>query len=454
MIRLLFISFSSLFFIPTGNPEPERFKPINQEFPLLWKAKIGNASFRTNLVVTEKDLFIGSNGKYFMDYRPNDPTSGMYKIDRTNGQVIRQFGNDEIIGDMDVNGVLLYQNKIYFGNDNDDFICTNTDGKLLWSIPTAGDIEHQPVLIQIDQRPAVVYATENGEVRAVNPDNGKTIWAYYTPDFNGWRYGDSRTFFKVRSFFHNTSAFFTKPLVTDLNSDGVNDLTYLTYSNQIYAINGKSGKILWHIEPNENIYNIEILPKPDGDRVFVAGSINYRSASVTHNIQLISRSGNMKSILELPYESYSQSLNFFFNGPDELLINDCKYLYRLKKLKHLDSINRSNKYEKVYDWTSEVFHNRNSYAPLFGNKVFPYKKYKECVFTLYQYDPVDNEKGFMEIISLDQKKVVARLELPGISELPPQIGDVNKDGKLDLLINSGSKGELYCYDLKTPVSSN
>jgi hypothetical protein len=67
-----------------------------------------------------------------------------------------------------------------------------------------------------------------------------------------------------------------------------------------------------------------------------------------------------------------------------------------------------------------------------------------------QVDQLNYQKGFIEIISLETKQIVERLQLPNTSEMQPHIDDINKDGKLDLLINC-KDGNLYCYNLGVKV---
>lgn len=66
------------------------------------------------------------------------------------------------------------------------------NGQVVWKIVVSGDVEAEPVLLDIKGKKAIVYATELGEVKAVDPETGRAIWSYFTPDFNGWREGDSR----------------------------------------------------------------------------------------------------------------------------------------------------------------------------------------------------------------------------------------------------------------------
>ena len=121
---------------------------------------------------------MGSNGMNYMDYNLFDKKSGIYVMDAATGTIRSHFGN-EVLGDMDVNGVLFYKNRIYYGNDNEEFICSSPEGKIIWRNPASGDIEHEPILLDMQGNKYVVYASEAGEVRAVDPETGKTKWVHY-----------------------------------------------------------------------------------------------------------------------------------------------------------------------------------------------------------------------------------------------------------------------------------
>ncbi len=86
-----------------------------------WSIDIGKTSFRTNVSLTPSYIVIGSNGDNYRDAYITDDRNGVHIINRKTGKRVRNFAK-ESIGDLDVNGTLIYQNRIYFGNDNDEFI--------------------------------------------------------------------------------------------------------------------------------------------------------------------------------------------------------------------------------------------------------------------------------------------------------------------------------------------
>jgi len=444
-MRLTLLVFSFLPISFFGSDKPDRYPPIDKQFDLLWSTQMGSASFKSNLIITNNNLIIGSNGSDFMDYYISDKASGVYTIDRKDGSIINHFAN-ESIGDMDVNGLLLHNNRLYFGNDNEEFLCTSLDGKIIFRNPTSGDIEHEPVLINNKGTQQIIYATEMGEVKAINPITGKAIWSYYTPDFEGWKPGDNRGIFKVKSFFTNSSSFYTKPIVADLTNDGVSDLVYLTYNSKIYAINGASGKLLWL---NEQYDRSEIVLMQTGSKEDPSFSFfsetNDEKFKATRHLITLNKYGKQIAITDIPNSTYGMGVNalslnkFFIAQRDSLIEIDHRGQYK--------TYSRSNLFPTVDYLGKNVIEERNAYESLISNRTFSYKGDPNCVIILNQHDHANYEYGFIEIYSLTAHKVLDRLGLPMASEFPPMIADINKDGNLDLLLNCYN-GYLYCYDLK------
>jgi hypothetical protein len=457
MLRLLLLGVIPFFMPASGHRTESSFTPVEKVFPMHWKANMGNVCFRSNVLLNPNEIIIGSNGNNFMDYQLIDKKSGVYKIDRRTGKIKKHFGH-EVIGDMDVNGILEWNDRLYISNDNEEIMCTTVDGDLIWSKPASGDIEHQPVLIKGKNETYIVYATETGEVKAIRPTDGSTIWSYYTPDFKGWKPEDNRMIFKIRSYFSNTYSFFTKPVLSDLNRDGVNDLVYLCYGGEVYAINGHNGQLLWH-NKKYRIFTLEQskLAK-DNNTIYAIGFPETENAYMDMGLRLIRihTNGHYDELHKISND-FSTSLNFYFHK-NEIMMNTTDHVVVIKQDNTLDSVNRQLMITKNYNFDNDgsslfsntYLENRNFRDMLFADKPFIYKNHGKCLINLVQVDQLNYQKGFIEIISLETKQIVERLQLPNTSEMQPHIDDINKDGKLDLLINC-KDGNLYCYNLGVKV---
>ena len=453
MLRFSAILFTLLLLAasPKKTNETDEYPPIESEFPLIWKVKIGRASFRTNVVFNNNEIIIGSNGRNFLDYHMFDDESGVYRINRSTGVINKRIAN-EPLGDMDVNGVLLFDKQLYFGNDNEEFLCTNMDGEIIFRNPTSGDIEHEPVLINNRGSATIVYASEAGEVRAISPQTGNTIWTYYAPEFNGWRVGDNRLFFKIKAHFSNTNTFFTKPLVYDVNRDGVMDLLYLTFDNKLYAINGANGSLLWLFKSESKMnYMCTMVGNGNSKSIQMISSGEDTAGQYSSNLLSIDLKGNIvkSKKLNCNYSYYSDNgLNTISLTGSSVIMNTRNSLLISDGKDSLHSIDRTITYmRKDYFTNNMITDIRNSRDVLLGDKVFPYGDSKQTVIVLNQRDVTEEGTGFIEIVSLDQGKVLKRLQIEGRSEMPPVIRDVNMDGYLDILL-SCSNGYLYCYNLK------
>jgi hypothetical protein len=115
-------------------------------------------------------------------------------------------------------------------------------------------------------------------------------------------------------------------------------------------------------------------------------------------------------------------------------------------------INRERNFKTTNYLGDSVIDSRNGSGALMAQTIFSYKGNDQCIMVLNQCDRAFYDKGFIEIISLDSKKVLGSWQLPAPSELAPVIGDANKDGMLDVLINTYD-GYLYCYSLGVPASN-
>lgn len=447
MIRILLILLTITGFLAPEIKKPDEFTSIEKKFTLHWKTKVGRACFRSNVVARGDQLIFASNGDRFMDIHLYDKASGIYMLNRKNGEISKKIG-DGYIGDMDVNGVLLYNDKIYYGNDNEEFICSSTNGDIIWRNPASGDIEHEPILIVANGKKMIVYASESGEVCAVNPETGKKVWSYFTSDFNGWKPGDNRSIFKVKSYFSNSQSFYTKPEVADLNNDGVEDLIYNTYDRKIIALNGKTGVLLWKRDLPKRLYDYDITNVGNKNNpVLAVKEVSWDSTDVyKRSILYLGKKGEIIHEITINQDGYSFGLNSLhtpegktvFSLTDSILITDLQG----KK----DIFSRVRNYRTVNYRDDSVTETRNDRMALFAQAVFKYKGHSNCILLLNQRDGAYFEKGFVEIISLDSKEIIETLQLPSGSELAPVIADINMDGSLDLLI-SGYDNYLYCYNL-------
>ena len=196
---------------------------------------------------------------------------------------------------------------------------------------------------------------------------------------------------------------------------------------------------------NVSAYSIEKNPYTKNSFVCVGSPKNSDDPYGNYFFTLNAK-GENSNLVKINNEYFSQ-LSFYFND-GEVFINTDDYLYSFRNNKKIDSTDRRVIFLKKDTWMNnqEYEENRNTSGMLFSNRAFKYKNYGNCILNLVQYDRANYNKGFVEIISLNDKKIIDRLQLPYDSEMSPSIEDIDKNGKLDLLINCRD-GNLYCYDL-------
>jgi outer membrane protein assembly factor BamB len=349
---------------------------------------------------------------------------------------------NESFGDMDVNGVVSFNNTVIFGNDNDEVLCYTDEGTQRWRIPTSGDVEHAPVILKTKkQGDILVFATEMGEVRALNPSNGNTIWKHYNEDFEGWKIGDNRTLFKVKMHFTSGMIYFSKPAVVDVNKDGTNDLVY-GYKNKIIAISGENGKVLWNHDLPEfldhfcNNYrqtpNVFLMK---GAPVITVTYTNHK----TNNIKIIQMNAKGKVITNknFVYTSWGESLN---HTPGFLYVSGMIINLNTLEAQRLPFYSKQ-KGEKKFRFSGDVQLSRER-IQLDG---------EEAIGVIFQHDTDIKDASMFMLVGLESNKTYLKTVISGGSEFTPVFEDFNQDGKIDLLIGSWNE-QLYCYDLN--ISTN
>ena len=416
-----------------------------------WSAPIGNVSFRTNIDFLAGNLIIGSNGGNYMDYFI-DKGNGVYILDPKTGKTQLNFAN-ESFGDMDVNGVLVYKDRIYFGNDNDEIICADQKGKIIFRQDASGDIEHRPILIQSGTKTQLVFAMETGEVRSIDPESGTINWTYYHPNFQGQKVGDNRTMFKLKMHFYSGDKFFLEPVLRDLNNDKVQDLIYIAEEIDVFAIDGKTGKLITSIlnEYPEQYY----------------GTFH---CSLSHSVPAIIESGN-QMLIALPF-----ACNFEGDLEGKKAINQLRiFNLKGKEVKRIDlgndirtsgCVQRDNRLffgRKWIDFSGGLDnYTIHAYDLSIKNYSIPRIAQKsltiagdECLIFSFEYGFMKEntyDKSTIGIYNLRKKAFENLHHVNVTSEFIPVIGDMNKDNKVDILLGCHD-GVLYNFDLNITASA-
>ena len=427
------------------------------DLPLNWESSIGNVSFRTNIASLNGDIVIGSNGGNYMDYFL-DKGNGIYVLDPITGKTKLTFANERF-GDMDVNGVLVYNNKIYFGNDNDEIICADSKGKIIFRQDASGDIEHRPILLNSPTGDQIVFAMETGEVRSINPTNGAINWTYYHPEFDGYKSSDSRAAFKLKMHFYSGDRFFLEPKLLDINNDKINDLIYIADGNDIHAIDGKNGKQLFRIK---NDYPKEYY-----------GSYHCNLFRTSPAL-LQTKKGNFlmipfwsKTEGEFSHEKTRNQLRFYNLSGQEVKRVDLQNVHRTYSMTQRGNLVFFSNHcldfsEGIDQFTITQFDesiiNKNS-PPRVAEKSLTING-DECLLLSFEHgfkndsehEDADDIFTSICIYNLRKKSFEQIHHTTVTSEFVPILGDFNKDGKTDFLLGCHN-GKLYNFDLGLDAKS-
>lgn len=424
--------------------EPPAFQ---SQFPLKWKTKIGGTSFKTNFLLHDGLLIVGSNGEHFRDWAL-DKDNGVYFINPANGKIMQHIA-DEGYGDMDVNGVAAYGKYIFFGNDNEEFLCYDNSGKQIWRMPVSGDVESEPELVDLncDGRKEIVLATEAGEVVALDSRNGKAIWSFKIKDFTGWKKTDSRFLFKMGAYFSTGYGFVAKPAVTDLNHDGIPDFIYNCRDNYTYAIDGENGNMLWKFDHGE-IYYIANAPlvveEANQKNIYL---LQYRpnedwKKADTYMVRL-----NDKGVLKESYPgTWHYSINYspVYNNEKLLSVYSDTMVVVDLQTDQLKKINLNyESYGKQIDYSYYNYYHTITAQPQFFDIL------KTGAAQLLLLD----EYGTMQVLDGNNYKRLKSYSLPAGTETTPLIADMDDDGKMEMLVGCYD-GYLYCFDLKQSANGS
>ena len=291
-----------LYLLPNrAHPEPSN-SLVNEldpsmHFPLKWRTEIGRTTFRTTLLYTNGKIIAPSNG--LSDRPRGDELGGVFILDPSTGVVERHMKTPGE-GDKDVNGVAVYQNHLFFGDDDNKFGRYDFSGKPSWIVTVGGDVEGAPALgdLNSDGFPDVVFATEAGELLALDGNTGALLWRYLTEWENApgkYEYLESK-------------AFIASPTLCDVNGDDIEDVLIGARNATFYAINGKSGRPLWKYHTGTGIHGSAYVSNKERELEIVV-------AEAYGTIHFVDMDGKLKRQVVLSQPSFGGAIQGLFSSP-------------------------------------------------------------------------------------------------------------------------------------------
>lgn len=401
-------------------------KDVTSVFPVKWKTNIGISTYRTNMVFHKGSIYIGSNGED-RNFK-KDERDGVYEINAATGKVLHHF-KAPFLGDNDVNGIAIGDDKLFFGGDNFYFFCYDLNSKAeLWKTPLPYDVESCPQLADLngDHVLDVAFNVEQNAFYALNGVDGSLLWKNEA----------------ISSHNGNVS-----PLAYDVDGDGVMD--FITsgrgnpnsdeiagfkmrhYGDYNVALNGRDGSFLWMVETGAGVHASPFLYKNGSEIEFIF-------LDCYGELNSVSKTGRVIRRIDFGYDNFSSPLvttdrhivigqgTGEFDNKFFVCENDSTPCY----------LKEQAKYE-----TALISEERVSASTMQAD-VLNLKKDQLIGVT---------ESGTL-FIQHTNGKLIQKLKLPAGAEATVFIQDIDGDKKLEILI-ADLNGNLTCYKTKSSAKA-
>lgn len=221
---------------------------------------------------------------------------------------------------------VLSDGTIYFGNDKGTLTAIGNDGRVKWKFESGNAIDASPIVFE----KKVIFGSDNGILRAVDTNSGKLLWSYTTDNqiagsANVWKVGNKagiivgsydyylhcvdpetgkrRWQVETENYINGTPAILNGKIVfggcdgmirivdpvTGVQKDTVDigvyiaaspalsgDMAYFgDYDGNIYGLNIRTKKMIWHILPGENSGSIMDIPAVGFNSIVIGSEDRY-----------------------------------------------------------------------------------------------------------------------------------------------------------------------------------
>jgi outer membrane protein assembly factor BamB len=327
-----------------------------------------------------------------------------------------------------------HKDVVFGGSDSYVYALSGVDGSPLWSISTVvGEIvEGTPAIGQFnDGAWDVVIGTGTGRILALNGEDGSEIWHYDTG-----------------------ASIAGAPGVADVTGDSTPDVCFGSYDNNVYMLDGSDGSYIWNQDLGSALLNVASSPAMvdvNGDLVpdCIIGAMGTDSGS------LYAFDGPTGDSIW----SQDDLIGNPVRDPAPCMLNDdgiwdfivtCLDA-EVYSFYAINGLNGDILYAELLDGIEPIGYTDYT-SPIVGDftgdghldTVFAIDNGFLAMFNIGDFDLPGKQYGLF--LSKAQVSVGPKLEITG----PPAVGDVNGDGRLDLVV-ANQRGYVFILDLNAPV---
>ncbi|HED64883.1 MAG TPA: hypothetical protein ENJ09_04930 [Planctomycetes bacterium] len=228
--------FALPFFLLVALAFPSRAQSPSGPLEVRWRAAVGQTTFRTTMAFTHGFVVIGTHGATLDGL--DEGSDGVYLLSPETGtveRILRAPGT----GDLDVGGMAVAGDTLYFTTDNGWVVATGFDGRQRWSRRLGGKIRPAPALgfLNGDEAPDVVAGDETGRLVAFDGVTGEVLWSHLS--------GSNE---------YGSRGYVAAPAIADLDGDGRDDVVAGARDGVLAALSGVDGTLLWRAHPRWSSY--------------------------------------------------------------------------------------------------------------------------------------------------------------------------------------------------------